>query len=192
MYYPIMVNIKNKQITVIGGGKVAYRKAKNFILFGCRVKVIAPNLIEDFNNIQDKITIINDFYKKEYIKDSFIVVASTDNKDLNKEIGLYCKENNKLCNVVDDPSLSSYIVPSIVKRGNLVISISTGGKSPSLATKIKRDLEQLYNEDYIEYINLLGDIRNKVLEKYTNENEKKQILNSLVYMSLEELKHLDI
>ncbi|HSQ33860.1 MAG TPA: bifunctional precorrin-2 dehydrogenase/sirohydrochlorin ferrochelatase, partial [Peptostreptococcaceae bacterium] len=147
---------------------------------------------DEFEDIEDKIILIRDLYKEDYIRDSFIVVASTDNKDLNKQIGLYCKENNKLCNVVDNPSLSSYIVPSIVKRGDLVISISTSGKSPSLSAKIKNDLEEQYNDDYEEYVNLLGNIRNKVLEKYKDKAEKRKLLNRLIYMSLEELRNLDI
>lgn len=192
MYYPMMVNIEDKRITVIGGGKVAYRKAKNFISFGYTVEVIAPDVIEEFKNIENEIILTKDFYKEDYIKNSFIVVASTDNKNLNQQIGLYCKENNKLCNVVDNPSLSSYIVPSIVKRGDLVISISTGGKSPSLSAKIRNDLEERYNNDYEEYVNLLGTTRNKVLEKYENKVEKRKILNSLISMNLEELRNLDI
>lgn len=192
MYYPIMVNIEDKRITVVGGGKVAYRKAKNFISFGYKVEVIAPNIIKEFKNIENKIILTNDFYKEDYIKNSFIVVASTDDKDLNEQIGLYCKENNILCNIVDNPSLSSYIVPSVVKRGDLIISISTGGKSPSLSAKIKNDLEEQYNDDYEEYVNLLGSTRNKVLEKYEDKVEKRKILNSLISMNLEELRNLDI
>ena len=192
MYYPIMVELKEKEITVIGGGKVAYRKVSNFISFGYYVRIISPRLIKEFNNIEDKINIINDIYKEDYIKDSFIVVAATDNKELNETIGLYCKQNNKLCNVVDNPSLSSFIVPSVVKRGDLIISVSTCGKSPSLSAKIKNDLEEQYNDDYEEYVNLLGNIRNKVLEKYKDKAEKRKLLNRLIYMSLEELRNLDI
>ena len=192
MYYPVMINIKDKEITVIGGGKVAYRKAKGFIAFGCTVKVISPNIINEFEDIEDKLIIINDFYKEGFIKNSFIVVAATDDKDLNKEIGLYCKKRNILCNVVDNPSLSSFIVPSIVKRGDLVISISTNGKSPSLASKIKRDIEEQYSDEYEEYLNLLGNIRNKILDKYENKDEKKELLNNLINMTIEELKNLDI
>jgi precorrin-2 dehydrogenase/sirohydrochlorin ferrochelatase len=192
MYYPVMINVKDKEITVIGGGKVAYRKVKSFISFGCTVRVISPYIIDELENIEDKVILIRDFYKEDYIKNSFIVVASTDNKDLNEQIGLYCKENNKLCNVVDNPNLSSYIVPSIIKRGDLVISISTSGKSPSLASKIKKDIEKQYSDDYEEYVELLGNIRNEVLKKYEDKVEKKKLLNNLINMTIEELKSLDI
>lgn len=192
MYYPIMVNIKDKEIVVIGGGKVAYRKVKSFISFGCTVKVISPTIIDELENIENKVILIRDFYKEDYIKNSYIVVASTDDKDLNEQIGLYCKEKNILCNVVDNPGLSSYIVPSIVKRGDLVISVSTNGKSPSLASKIKKDIEKQYSDDYEEYLNLLGNIRSKIIDKYENNDEKRYLLNNLINMTIEELRNLEI
>ena len=125
--------------------------------------------------------------KKNTIKDSFIVVAGTNNKETNKNIGIYCRKNGKLVNVVDDIELSNYTVPSYVKRGDLLISISTGGKSPSLSSKIKKEIEEKYDDSYEEYINILGEIRNKVIKKYENISERKNILNSLINLTLEEL-----
>ncbi|EPZ53580.1 siroheme synthase, N-terminal domain protein [[Clostridium] sordellii ATCC 9714] len=135
MNYPIMIDLKGKEITVIGGGKIAYRKVNNFLKFGYKVTVVSREFIEDFNNIENKIKLIKDEYSEKYIKDSFIVVAATNNKKVNESIGMFCRTNNKLVNVIDDQNLSNFIVPSCVKRGDLVISVSTGGKSPSLAQK---------------------------------------------------------
>ena len=115
------------------------------------------------------------------------MVVSTNNKEINKNIGIYCRECGKLVNVVDDIELSNYIVPSYVKRGDLLISISTGGKSPSLSSKIKKELEEIYDDSYEEYINILGEIRKKVIKKYKNISERKKILNSLINLSLGEL-----
>ncbi|GAA0697251.1 bifunctional precorrin-2 dehydrogenase/sirohydrochlorin ferrochelatase [Paraclostridium ghonii] len=192
MSYPIMVKLDCKEITIIGGGKIAYRKAKNFIDFGYMVKVISLDFNKKFKDIESKIELIRDEYKEEYIENSFIVVAATNNRDINKSIGMYCNQKNKLVNIVDDPTLSSYIVPSTVKRGDLIIGVSTCGKSPSLAAKIKRDLEKTYDDSYEEYIELLGTIRNKILEKYDDPYKKKQLLNEIINLNLEELKKYDI
>ncbi len=162
MNYPMMINLEGREITVVGGGKIAYRKVRNFLEFGYKVKVISLDFIEEFGEFGDRIEIIRDKYKEEYIKNSFVVVAATSNKDINETIGKYCSDKNKLVNVVDNPSLSTYIVPSVVKRGDLIIGISTSGKSPSLAAKIKKDLEVQYDESYEEYINILGKIREKI------------------------------
>lgn len=188
MFYPINLNLENVNITIIGGGKIAYRKCMSFLMFTKNITVISKDFVSEFNNIKDEITLIKDVYKEQYIKESFIVVASTDNRELNKEIGLYCKNNNKLFNIVDNKELSNIIIPSIIKKGDLVISISTNGKSPSLSSKIKRDLEYKYN-DYEEYINLLGEIRNKVIEKCNDKDKKQKILNELVNLNLKELKN---
>lgn len=188
MLYPINLNLDDIEITIIGGGEVAYRKCKNFINFGGKIKVISLNFIDKFKNIESKIEMIYDTYSEDYIKSSFIVVAATNNREINKKIGLYCRENGKLVNVVDDISLSNYTVPAYIKRGDLIISISTGGKSPSLSRKIKDELKEKYDESYEEYINLLGIAREKIIKKYDLISERKKLLNSLVNLSLEDLK----
>lgn len=188
MFYPINLKLKDIEITVIGGGEVAYRKCKNFLGFGKSVKVVSENFIEKFSTIESKVEIINDSYKEEYIKSSFIVVAATNNKEVNKKIGIYCRNNGKLVNVVDDIELSNYTVPSCVKRGDLLISISTGGNSPSLSSKIKRELENKYDNTYEEYVSLLGEIRKEIIEKIEDISDRKNKLNALVNLDIEELK----
>ncbi len=186
MFYPMMINLDNKNVTIIGGGKVAFRKAKKFLEFNCKIKVISPSFIEEFYSIEVKL--INDEYREDYLKESFIVIAASSNKKVNEDIDNYCKENNIMCNRADNKELSDFIVPSSIKRGNLVISVSTMGNSPSLASKIRKELESNYGVEYEEYVNILGDIRNLVLKNCTDKNEKKKILNELVNLNLEELK----
>ncbi|MGL5754403.1 MAG: precorrin-2 dehydrogenase/sirohydrochlorin ferrochelatase family protein [Paraclostridium sp.] len=192
MSYPIMVDLKEKNITIIGGGKIAYRKAKNFINFGYKVNLVSLEFIDEFESIKDKINFIIDEYDEKYIKNSFIVVAATNNKEINEKIGIFCREKDKLVNVVDNTQLSNFIVPSCVKRGDLIIGISTSGKSPSLAAKIKRDLELVYDDSYIEYIDLLGELRDKILKKYNDPNEKKRLLNQIINLNIEELKNYNL
>lgn len=192
MSYPIMIDLKGKEITVIGGGKIAYRKVNNFLKFGYEVTVVSREFIEDFKKIENKIKIIKDEYSEKYIKDSFIVVAATNNKKVNESIGMFCRSNNKLVNVIDDQKLSNFIVPSCVKRGDLVISISTGGKSPSLASKIRKDLEIQYDDSYEEYLILLGELREQILEKYNNPSIRKDLLNKIINLNYDELKKLEI
>ncbi|CEQ27077.1 precorrin-2 dehydrogenase/sirohydrochlorin ferrochelatase family protein [Paraclostridium sordellii] len=192
MNYPIMIDLMGKEITVIGGGKIAYRKVNNFLKFGYEVTVVSREFIEDFKKIENKIKIIKDEYSEKYIKDSFIVVAATNNKKVNESICMFCRSNNKLVNVIDDQKLSNFIVPSCVKRGDLVISISTGGKSPSLASKIRKDLEIQYDDSYEEYLILLGELREQILEKYDNPSMRKDLLNKIINLNYDELKKLEI
>lgn len=117
MLYPINLDIENIKITIIGGGKVAYRKATNFLDFGKKVTVVSKEFIDEFDKIKNEIDMIYDVYNEKYIQDSFVVVAATNNKDVNYKIGTYCNKNGKLVNVVDDKELSNFTVPSYVKRG---------------------------------------------------------------------------
>lgn len=189
MFYPINLNIRNFKIVIIGGGQVAYRKCKNFIDFNCKVKVIAPHFCNEFYLLGNDVELVKDYYSEEYIKDYSIIVAATNNKEVNKSIGEYCILNNKLVNVVDNRELSNYTVPSYIKKGDLLISVSTGGKSPSLSKKIKCELEKYYDDTYEEYIDLLGEIREIIILKYgNNTNKRRDTIKSLVDLSLEELK----
>ena len=186
MLYPINIKLEDLEVTVIGGGKVAYRKCKNFLVFTKEVRAISREFIEEFDELKEDIKLIKDSYKEEYIKNSFVVVAATNNRDINKSIGEYCRKQGKLVNVVDDIQLSNFTVPSYIKKGDLLISISTGGKSPSLSSRIKKELDDKYDDSYEEYINLLGEIRQNIIKKYDDISERKKILNSLVNLNLEE------
>ncbi|KEI00915.1 precorrin-2 dehydrogenase/sirohydrochlorin ferrochelatase family protein [Clostridium botulinum] len=191
MYYPLMLDIRNRNVVVVGGGKVAFRKTKKLLEFGANVILISPQLINEFNDLKkiylSKLNIIIDCYNDSYIKNSYLVIGATSNKSINKKISVCCKEKNILCNIVDDINSSDFIVPSSVKRGDLVISISTMGKSPMLAAKIKQEIEKKYSNKYEEYIVLLGEARNIVIRKF-KDDAKKEILKNLINMSLDEIK----
>ncbi|EGT2201440.1 precorrin-2 dehydrogenase [Clostridioides difficile] len=192
MLYPINLKLDDLDVVIIGGGEVAYRKCKNFLNFNKRVTIVSKQLLNKFYDLKEYINIIEDDYKEVYIEKASIVIAATNNKVLNMEIGLYCREEHKLVNVVDNVEISNFTVPSYIKRGDLLISVSTGGKSPSLSSKIKKEIEEIYTEDYEEYLNVLGDIRKKVIKKYEDKSKRKDVLNMLITLDLEELKKFDI
>ncbi|EQH91744.1 precorrin-2 dehydrogenase/sirohydrochlorin ferrochelatase family protein [Clostridioides difficile] len=138
MLYPINLKLDELDVVIIGGGEVAYRKCKNFLEFNKNVTIVSKQILNKFYDLKGNIKIIKDDYKEIYIKDASVIIAATNNRELNMEIGLYCKAKNKLVNVVDNIEISNFTVPSYIKRGDLLISVSTGGKSPSLSSKIKK------------------------------------------------------
>lgn len=190
MFYPINLKIEDMNIIIIGGGKVAYRKCINFLAFNKKVRVISKDFIEEFEDLKDCIDTIKDNYDEKYIKDAFVVVAATNNEDVNREIGLYCRENGKLVNVVDNANLSNFTVPSFVKRGDLLLSVSTGGKSPSLSIKIRKDLEEVYDESYEEYVSLLGEARENIIKNTEDVKERRNKLKELLNLSFDELRQI--
>ena len=190
MLYPINLNIDNMKITIIGGGNVSYRKCMNFLAFDKKVTVISQEFITEFTEIEDKVELIKDNYHEKYIIDSFIVIAATNNKDVNNQIGVYCRKHGKLVNVVDNLALSNFTVPSYIKRGDLLLSISTGGKSPYLSVKIRKDLEEIYDESYEEYIKLLGKARRNIINNTEDIKERRNKLKKLLDFTLEELREI--
>ena len=190
MLYPINIKLDDMKITIVGGGKVAFRKCMNFLDFNKKVRVVSKDIIGEFSNFKGDIEIIEDNYKEEYIKDSFIVIAATNDKSVNEEIGVYCKDNGKLVNVVDNPSLCNFTVPSYVKRGDLLLSVSTGGKSPSLSAKIRKELEVKYDNEYEEYVNLLGEAREKIIKNTCDAKEKRNKIKELINLTIDELKEI--
>lgn len=186
--YPAMLNITDRRITIIGGGKVAYRKAKAFLDFGGKVRVISPAFYEGFDQLADKVERLDRDYTYQDLSESFLVVTATNNEAVNTSIGTYCKEHRILCNVIDNIHLSSFIVPAYMKQGDLIISVSTNGKSPSLAGKIKKELSERYDSSYSEYLDRLGRIRENVVESLEDEDKKKEILHHIITLDLEELR----
>ncbi len=176
MLYPINLKLDELDVVIIGGGEVAYRKCKNFLEFNKNVTIISKQILNKFYDLKGNIKIIKDDYKEIYIKDASVIIAATNNRELNMEIGLYCRAKNKLVNVVDNIEISNFTVPSYIKRGDLLISVSTGGKSPSLSSKIKKEIEKRYTEDYEEYLNVLGDIRKKVIKNTKIKVKEKMCL----------------
>lgn len=190
MFYPINLKIDDMKIVIIGGGKVAYRKCMNFLAFNKKVLVVSKEFVKEFEEIKEQVEIVKGAYNEKYIKDAFVVVAATNNKEVNREIGTYCRQHNKLVNVVDDKDLSNFTVPSFVKRGDLLLSVSTGGKSPSLSRKIRKDLEEVYDDGYEEYVELLGQAREMIIENTSDIKERRKNLKELLDLSFDELRRI--
>lgn len=184
--YPAILQLQGEPITIIGGGKVALRKAKAFLEFGGEVTVISHQFEPELEGLGVK-CVIGDYTEAD-LEGSFVVVAATNDRTVNLAIGNYCKTQRILCNVIDNPKLSTLTMPAYMKRGDLVISVSTGGTSPSLAKQIKKELEAHYSEDYVAYLELLGALRSQIITQYTDEHIKKELLQHLITLNLEELR----
>ncbi|MBI4686636.1 MAG: bifunctional precorrin-2 dehydrogenase/sirohydrochlorin ferrochelatase [Nitrospirae bacterium] len=177
-YYPVFLSLKGKKAVVIGGGKVAERKALSLIKAGAVVKVISPKITKTLQRLKEngRIELFKRPYKKGDIDNAFIVIAATSSSETNSIIAGHARS---LLNVVDTPSLCNFIVPSLVRRGNLTIAVSTGGSSPALSKAIRRELEKLYDGKFTRYINFLETVRKKALAEITDPKKRKKLLETL-------------
>jgi siroheme synthase-like protein len=160
-YYPIFINLKGKNCVVVGGGNVALRKIQMLLECGGDIRVISPDFCEEITKlaINKRIKVMPRKYKKGDLQGSFIAVIATNDQDVNRKIAEEAKREKVLLNVVDNPEISDFIVPSILTRGDLIIAVSTGGKSPALARKIRTKLEEYIGEEYTGLVQMVNEIR---------------------------------
>ncbi|MGV8981122.1 precorrin-2 dehydrogenase/sirohydrochlorin ferrochelatase family protein [Clostridium sp.] len=182
-YYPMMINIKNKNCLVVGAGNVAHRKIAQLVEYGGKITLISREINEEMNrlieNMGKDIIYIEDDYKSEYIKDAFIVIAATNDSDVNLQIARDCEQKNILVNVVDDLENSKFIVPAKVKRGDLTITVSTNGKCPFYSKLLRKKLEVQFDDSYSTIINILGDFRKELLLNIESSSKRKAIMASI-------------
>lgn len=176
-YYPIYLDIDGKKCVVVGGGDVAYRKACGLKEAGGRVTVVSPEFCKNFLSEND-IILKEKEYEVSDIDLAVIVIASTNNEEVNKNVYTDATNKNIPVNVVDQPHLCSFIVPSIIKSGDLRISISTSGTSPALAKNIRKSLQKQFGQEYADLTELLSRMRQLALTSIKDEKARKDVLTS--------------
>lgn len=177
-YYPVYIDISGKKCVIIGGGDVAYRKACGLMDADGIVTVISPEFCQEFM-VEKGVTLKEKEYDESDIDGAVIVVASTNNEKVNKKVFEDASKRNILVNVVDQPDLCSFIVPSLIRRGYLCVSISTGGASPALARNIRLSLENRFGSEFADFTELLAKMRQFVLSTISDKKRRSKILKLL-------------
>jgi siroheme synthase-like protein len=163
-YYPTLLNIEGRKCLVVGGGKVALRKVKVLLEHGANVEVVSPVFCSEINQLaaDGAIRAIQRDYKSEDLQHAFIAIAATDDAKTNKCVASEARRRGVLTNVVDDPKNSDFIVPSYFERGDIIIAVSTSGRSPALARKIRRQLEANFQAEYGQLAIVADEVRSKL------------------------------
>lgn len=188
-YFPFMIDIKDKKCLVVGGGLVAYRKVTDLLQFGAAVTVVSVEVCKEIEKLQ-QVEIIKKAYAPEDIEDKFLVIAATDLAEVNRTISEDCERRKIFVNAVDIKDACSFIFPAMIKRDDLVISISTGGDSPAGAAYLKEKIEKCIPEQYEKNLKFLGSIRSKVMENITDIHERKKLYYELLKKAEKEKKVL--
>lgn len=181
-HYPIHVKMEGMLCAVIGGGEVAQRKVGTLLECGAIITIISPEitpLLAEWTE-QGKINWKRELYQGQDLSPYFFIVAATNHRHVNYSVYEQAKRTKAFINIADRPDLCNYIVPSTVKRGRLVISVSTSGASPSLASKLRRRLEREFGQEYEGYVDFLAQMRLKVLQEIKDATVRKQIFQELL------------
>lgn len=180
--YPINLDIMNRECAVVGGGSVAWRKANSLVQAGARVTVISPSIVEPFLVMVKRKEVIykNKCYKEGDLEGFFLVICATDKMEINRAAAMEAKSNGALVNIVDRSFPSDFTVPAQVSRGDLLLTVSTGGRSPAFAKQLQRELAARYGDEYAVYLDFVAKMRDSLQEDLPDSNERVKFWQKII------------
>jgi precorrin-2 dehydrogenase/sirohydrochlorin ferrochelatase len=181
-YYPVNLDLHGRDCLVVGGGAVGTRKALRLLHCGARVTVVSPEVSEPLERLEaeGRIRLTRRPYAAADLDGMCMVIGATDDEQTNSRIGRDAHRQQVLVNIVDRPAVSSFILPAVVERGDLVIGISTSGSSPALAKRLRRELEAQFGDEYGQVLQLLGAIRRRLLREGHDPDGHRQRFDNLL------------
>ena len=188
-YYPVYLDIRGRSCLVVGGGQVGTRKVQTLLKCGAMVRVISPEVTPRLAALaeQGHIELTQRNYQSNDLDRAFLVIGATDNQALNRQIHKDAEAAQRLCNIADQPELCNFVLPSIVNQGDLSIAISTAGKSPAFAKHLRRQLEGLFGPEHGRMLDLMGEIRKRLLAEEHAPEAHKPLFKQLIQSGLLEM-----
>ena len=167
-YFPITVRLQEQQCLIVGGGDIACRKLKSLLKADAKVSLVALDFNDEIRKLAEEyqLTLFEQAFDESLVAGNYLIVAATDNQELNQEVSDIAREHNIWINVVDDLELSTFIMPAIVDRSPLLVAVSTGGVSPVLARKIREKLEWILPTNLGGLLKRLKEFRPSVKKKF--------------------------
>ena len=174
-FLPIFLNIKNRTCLVVGGGEVATRKIMLLLQAGAQVSVVSPELDAALNEylVQGKIKHCAEYFQPKHLENIVLVIAATNDRATNQWVSETAQQRQIPVNVVDNPDLCTFIMPSIVDRSPLLIAVSSGGKSPVLARLLRAQLEIMIPAAYARLAAIAGKFRQRVKQHFTHPEKRR-------------------
>lgn len=171
---------------VVGGGAVAERKVRGLLAAGARVTVISPEMTDGLSDLSggEKLELRRRAFRAGDLAGAFLAIAATDDEEVQDRVCLEAEKGNLLLNVADVPERCNFILPAVVRRGDLSIAVSTGGKSPALAKKMRQNLEKSFGPEYETVVNLLGALRPVVLAAGQSSRHNRELFHCLAHEEL--------
>ncbi|SMQ61590.1 precorrin-2 dehydrogenase [Bacillus sp. OV166] len=179
--YPVILRLEGKTVVIVGGGKVAERKVTGLLGTGAEIVIVSPEATDEIQRLHREGKIVwkqKSFFSSD-IKDAFMIFAATNIREINQLIRNSAAPH-QLVTIADDPGESNFHVPAHFQRGLLSIAVSTGGASPSLASKIREQLEEQFDDSYEGYLEFLFSKRKWILKEVENASLKRKLLKTIV------------
>jgi len=176
--YPVVLDLAGRPVLVVGGGAVALRKARALADAGAEVRVVAPAIRPEFA-ADGRLACLAERYDARHLAGMRLVVAATDDEAANARVAADAQAAGVLVNVVDRPALCDFIVPAQVRRGDLLVAVSTGGASPRFARHLRERLEHEFGPEYAVYLRVMREVRASLLARGLDAATLRRVLERL-------------
>jgi len=181
-YYFACLDVEGRDCLVVGGGTVALEKARGLLDCGARVTVVAPRIDAELLDLQ--IRYLEGAYVDRDLDGKFLVIAATDDEDVNRAVSRDADARGLPCNVADRPELCSFILPAVHREGPIAVAVSTGGASPALAQRLRTEVAALVGPRHAELARHLRELRPEVKERFETYEERRDYFAGLVEKEL--------
>lgn len=181
-YYPAFLDLHGRPVVVIGGGDVAEQKTAGLLASGADVTVVAPDLTPTLTEWADtgRVAWTPRRYRNGDLDGAFVAFAATDRTDVNREVWQESERRRIPINAADDPPHCSFILPAVHRDGDLVVAISTGGKAPALAVRLRDRFATVLGGGYGEYLDLLASFRPRISHLFSTFAQRRDVWYRIV------------
>lgn len=180
-FLPLMIDISQKQIVVVGGGKVAERRVSTLVHYATDIHIISPTISEHLRHMvkQDGVQWHAKSFEAKDIKQASLIIAATNNSEVNQQI-LASKPHHAFINMTSIAKEGDIVFPSILRRGKLTLSISTNGASPKLTAQILSEFKERFDDSYGDYVDFLYECRQKIKQTQLSMSQKEDFLKMVL------------
>jgi|SRR5579864_130111 len=178
-FFPIVLDIAGRKCLVVGAGEVAAGKIAGLLSYGAKIVVVSPRAVREIKDQAraGELTWQQRTFSPRDVKGAFLAIAATNSSAVNGAVFRACRARRVLCNAVDDPEHCDFFYPAVVRRGLLQIAISTNGRAPALAARLRRDLEDQFGPDWSSWVEQVGKLRRDMLrQKLSVETRRRRLL----------------
>ena len=182
MFYPLLIDLTGRRVLIVGGGPVAERKLDSLVEAGASVVVVSPEVtraIRDRGN-GGRIEVRERDFVEADLDGMDLAVSATGDAAVQRRVADAARSKRVWVNTVDEPALCDFIVPAVLRRGDVLIAISTSGKSPSLAAELRRKLENVVGENVERAVRVLGAVRPEVHARFSDSGERRKVFQRIV------------
>jgi precorrin-2 dehydrogenase len=179
--FPMFLKLDACKCVVVGAGSIASQKLDGLLASGADVQVVAPEANETIRELAriGRIAWTQAEFQAAHLEGALLVIAATGNAAVNQQVYRAARQRRVLCNSVDEPERCDFFYPSVVRRGDLQIAISTAGKSPALAQRIRKELEEQFDSSYVSWLQWLGTVRQLFFQRHVEPALRTQTLHRI-------------